>query len=401
MPAMNTTSCTFTPVGVIRNEATDVDRAYEYKHKTSRIILNDEMTAGLHGLEQHQYIDIIFFFHQSRSREPDGAFASRSPVRPNPIGITTVQLERREGNTLYVTGLDAVDNTPVLDIKAPDTSLLDAAGPVHESIRKKQPRRAIRKQIMANDTRSLLMTAAAMHGHYCPGLAMGVMAATHAMRHLRDENGPESDGLEDLLAIVETNNCFADGVQIVTGCSLGNNGLIFRDVGKTAITLADRSGNGLRIISRPESRDYIRSSFPGFEELYEQVIKNKDRSEEAVAAYKQSGTERSFGTLELDFDTLFDTKRVTVTVPDYAPSHHSEKCHHCGEDVMATRTVRVPANDGSGASESKPETSAGTPSAAAPQPVNSHNNAAILCFDCARVRPGTLDGGGIRLENQT
>ncbi|HBA40826.1 MAG TPA: tRNA (N6-threonylcarbamoyladenosine(37)-N6)-methyltransferase TrmO [Deltaproteobacteria bacterium] len=83
-------------------------------------------------MEQFSHIIVIFFMHQStfdlaadlvrRPRErPDmplvGAFAQRAKHRPNPIGITTVHLIEVKGNVLKVKGLDAIDGTPVLDIK--------------------------------------------------------------------------------------------------------------------------------------------------------------------------------------------------------------------------------------------------------------------------------------------
>ena len=72
---------------------------------------------------------------------------------------------------------------------------------------------------------------------------MGIKAAARAMKEL----GAKSTGMEEIVAIVETNSCFADGVQMVTGCSFGNNALIYRDYGKTAFTLAKRTGEGIRI----------------------------------------------------------------------------------------------------------------------------------------------------------
>ena len=57
----------------------------------------------------------------------------------------------------------------------------------------------------------------ALHGHFCPFLAIGVKAAARAVKEL----GISSTGMEEVVAIVETNNCFSDGVQFVTGCSLG------------------------------------------------------------------------------------------------------------------------------------------------------------------------------------
>lgn len=82
------------------------------------------------GLEAGDDVLVIFYFHQSGehplqvhprgdlSRPLRGVFATRAPVRPNPIGVTTVHIERIEETNLKVTGLDAIDGTPVLDIKS-------------------------------------------------------------------------------------------------------------------------------------------------------------------------------------------------------------------------------------------------------------------------------------------
>ena len=60
--------------------------------------------------------------------------------------------------------------------------------------------------------------------------------------------------MEELIAIVETNNCFSDGVQVVTGCTFGNNGLIYKDLGKTAVTVAKRDGTAIRIVLDPNMK---------------------------------------------------------------------------------------------------------------------------------------------------
>ncbi len=340
------------PVGVVRNKIKHPDDVRTLKHSESVVEVYEDYTSGLHLTESYDYLDILFNFHLSqitsaagdwmvttRSGEKKGVFASRSPLRPNLIGVTTVKVIERNGNRLKVTGLDAVDGTPVLDIKACDTSFFEdlEMEKYHATVMKNNPRVTIRKQIMAGDTGKLLIEAGKMHGHFCPGLAMGVMATTHGMQVL----DAESDGLEDLLAIVETNNCLADGVQLVTGCSFGNNSLIFYDVGKTAVTLTKRDGKGYRIISRPDSQAYIRESFPEFDNYYEEVVGRKNRDPEVVAAYRRSGVERSFGTLKLDFDRLFDTMWVDIDVPDYAPSHEDEICSRCGESVMASRVIKT------------------------------------------------------------
>ncbi len=385
-------------VGVVRNKCKNVKKAAGAKKLVSTIEVDEKYSDGLFMTEICGYLDILFYFHdlkkekianeftktiqgekswrvKTRAGEERGVFASRSPKRPNAIGVTAVRLIGRDGNKLRVTGLDAVDGTPVLDIKACDTSQFEEPetntgeqkesyknlyeGPheklhkveqkgshtgeqkeryfqgkeIHDSVMKSNPRITIWKHIMAGNTETLLMEAGKMHGHYCPGLAMGVMAATRAMQEIRID----SDGLEDLLAIVETNNCLSDGVQWVTGCSFGNNSLIFYDLGKMAFTLTKRDGNGIRFISRHESQDYIRASFPDFDEWYHRVVVQQSRDPEEIAAYRKKGIERAFGTLKLDVDRLFDIRQVKANIPDYAPSHESIRCAHCGESVMATR----------------------------------------------------------------
>jgi tRNA-Thr(GGU) m(6)t(6)A37 methyltransferase TsaA len=95
----------------------------------SRIVLDPALTEGLKGLGPGQRIMVVFCFHRSRgfdllqhpqgdrSRPRRGVFALRSPRRPNPIGVTVVELVAVEGNVLRVRGLDAINGTPVLDLK--------------------------------------------------------------------------------------------------------------------------------------------------------------------------------------------------------------------------------------------------------------------------------------------
>ncbi|GAG46914.1 unnamed protein product [marine sediment metagenome] len=98
----------------------------------AEIHLADHLAPGLGGLEHFSHIIVVYFMHQSsfdlktdlvrqpqgRSDMPEsGIFAQRAKHRPNPIGVTTVELVNVHGNVLTVKGLDAIDGTPVLDIK--------------------------------------------------------------------------------------------------------------------------------------------------------------------------------------------------------------------------------------------------------------------------------------------
>jgi tRNA-Thr(GGU) m(6)t(6)A37 methyltransferase TsaA len=95
----------------------------------SQIVLDPELEPGLQGVEPGQQLLVIFYFHRSRgyelqqhprgdrSRPKRGVFALRSPHRPNPIGVTVVDVLAVEGNILHVRGLDAINGTPLLDLK--------------------------------------------------------------------------------------------------------------------------------------------------------------------------------------------------------------------------------------------------------------------------------------------
>jgi tRNA-Thr(GGU) m(6)t(6)A37 methyltransferase TsaA len=83
--------------------------------------------AGLQGLEQFKHAQAIYWLHQSRrdlvlqspKHDPTrrGVFALRSPIRPNPIGVSTVEIVGIERNIVRVRGLDCVDGTPLIDLK--------------------------------------------------------------------------------------------------------------------------------------------------------------------------------------------------------------------------------------------------------------------------------------------
>jgi len=119
----------YRPIGHVENEYPEPGPPDAMQEVESRIILRPELTTGLQGLVAGQPIMVIFHLHLSRgyellqhprgdvSQPLRGVFALRSPHRPNPIGVSVVELLAVEGNVLRVRGLDAVNSTPVLDIK--------------------------------------------------------------------------------------------------------------------------------------------------------------------------------------------------------------------------------------------------------------------------------------------
>ena len=131
---------TLEPIGIVRSpysSTADVPKGLGAEHDARGVIeIRPELEDGLQDIEGFSHLHVIWVFHQSRGSEltawppaddrPHGVFATRSPQRPNPIGLTVVRLLGREGTTLQVDGLDMIDGTPVLDIKPYLSNVPDA-----------------------------------------------------------------------------------------------------------------------------------------------------------------------------------------------------------------------------------------------------------------------------------
>jgi tRNA (adenine37-N6)-methyltransferase len=117
------------PIGRVENGLPMSTPRNALMEAVSRIVVDPDLAPGLDGLEVESRILVVFHFHLAEdfelhqhprgdpSRPPRGVFALRSPRRPNPIGVAEVELLEIRGNVLLVRGLDAVDGTPVLDLK--------------------------------------------------------------------------------------------------------------------------------------------------------------------------------------------------------------------------------------------------------------------------------------------
>lgn len=183
--------------------------------------------------------------------------------------------------------------------------------------------------------REILERTGKLHGHFCPFVALGVKAGVHAMRKIDAEN----KGMEEVLAIVETNNCFSDGIQYSTGCSFGNNSLIFRDIGKTAVTLVRRGEKGTRLSVKPDASEYWEEKFPEYSELFEKVVEKREGGEEDSKRMMELSEKISFEVIEGEPEEFFKEETVSVDLPEYAPIHESFQCEKCGESVMGSRAV--------------------------------------------------------------
>jgi len=122
---------TLKPIGIVRKGIKRAAAKCDREKVVSDIIIDTSLTEALDGLEESSHIVVLYWMHQAMSGEVPlkvhprgkqellllGLFATRTPNRPNRIGIAMVRLLERQGNILRVEGLDAIDGTPVIDIK--------------------------------------------------------------------------------------------------------------------------------------------------------------------------------------------------------------------------------------------------------------------------------------------
>ena len=161
------------------------------------------------------------------------------------------------------------------------------------------------------------------HGHTCPGLAIGFQAAKVLMERLGVQRAPD----EELFAIVETDACGADAIQVMTGCTFGKGNFIFRNYGKHAFSLFDRKkGKGIRACLRPESF----KANPKYLSLSEKVQNDKASPEELVL-FRQMQRERTNKVLDADIESLFKVEEIPRDIPPKARMVASEICDFCGE----------------------------------------------------------------------
>lgn len=353
-------------IGIVRNDFDEPKSPDVMRNSESVIEVHPDYEEGLFEIETNNFLQVLFYLHLSegyelvsprRHGDERGVFASRSPHRPSPVGATVVELLERNENELKVQGLDAVNGTPVIDIK-PYADLFDNSSST-EIERKKNPRGTIRELIDHGDNEALLLEAGRLHGHFCPFLALGVVAAQYAVSEL----GNVAPDMEEAVAIVETNSCFSDGIQYVTGCTFGNNALIYRDYGKTAFTLTSRDGPGVRLYFSEDN--FLEEEYPGARELFEKVVEEREGTEEEERQLKESWREVGFDLVTRSAKDLFDIERIdSPDLPEYAPIYEDEYCGSCGEKFMAPKGIE--------------------------------KNGQCLCRDCAGEGYLQLDGSGLK-----
>jgi tRNA-Thr(GGU) m(6)t(6)A37 methyltransferase TsaA len=128
---MTVSTFSMQPIGYVGSpykNAREVPRGLGTQHSAEGVLeIKPEFELGLTDIEGFSHLFVIWAFDRSEGFElvgmppsdnrPHGVFATRSPKRPNPIGLTVVELLRRDGPRLHVRGVDMLDHTPILDIK--------------------------------------------------------------------------------------------------------------------------------------------------------------------------------------------------------------------------------------------------------------------------------------------
>ena len=147
--------------------------------------------------------------------------------------------------------------------------------------------------------------AIAFHGHWCPGLAIGVRAAQWALQ----EMGKASD--EEIVAVVETDMCGVDAIQALVGCTLGKGNLIFKDYGKNAFTFyRRRDGKAARLVFNSAIYGDVGQELSRLHR--KQLEEGLSPDEEKL--WKETRAEASKRVMEADLEALFEVKPAAEPV---------------------------------------------------------------------------------------
>lgn len=121
---------TLEPIGTVLTDAETIPRHWTLSDVKGQLVIDEKYLKGLKDIQAGQRIVVIFHFHKSApftsdllvqrppNRDQDmGVFSICSPRRPNPIGMSVLDVLARDGNIIYVQGLDILNGTPILDLK--------------------------------------------------------------------------------------------------------------------------------------------------------------------------------------------------------------------------------------------------------------------------------------------
>ncbi len=180
-------------------------------------------------------------------------------------------------------------------------------------------------------SKTLIEKTKDFHGHWCPGLAIGIRAAELAIQKL----GKSEEA--DLVAVLETDMCGGDAIQVLTGCTFGKGNLIHRDFGKMAFSFFDRTeGKGFRAL--------FNSGIQGEAGKELRTLMNK-AAEGTISEPEQRRLEELRQALpdtymNADLEKMFFITELPTPAPRPARVLQSLACTACGEMTMESRTRR-------------------------------------------------------------
>ncbi len=167
------------------------------------------------------------------------------------------------------------------------------------------------------------------HGHCCPGLTIGYLAAKAALAHLKVERAED----EELVAIVESDGCGIDAIQVLLGCTIGKGNLIYKDYGKQAYTIGNRkTGQAVRVVMTGDMVPLTPE-----QEAIRTAVFSGHATPEQEAAWQKLQSERTARLLATPFEQVFKLQDVELKLPSEAKIFNSVICEYCGEKVMEAR----------------------------------------------------------------
>jgi formylmethanofuran dehydrogenase subunit E len=164
------------------------------------------------------------------------------------------------------------------------------------------------------------------HGHICPGIAVGYRAALYAARLL----GMEGKRLDSSHFVIAYNNvCGLDGIQVITGCSIGNAGLFIDNRGKQAFSfISKKDGKGIRLALAVPL--WLSDEPVALHHKVRQGVATEEEKRDFIAQRERRG----FEMLDYADEEMFFVSEAAAEPDTAARLHPAERCETCGENVM-------------------------------------------------------------------
>lgn len=181
-------------------------------------------------------------------------------------------------------------------------------------------------------SQELIQKTIDFHGHWCPGLAIGVRAAEWALT----EMGKSAD--EEIVAVVETDMCGVDAIQFLTSCTFGKGNLIYKDYGKNAFSFYRREDEkAMRLIVKSNLHGDAGETLGRLH----RKMSTEGLTPEEEEEWKDVRAMISSRVMKLGLTDIFDIKATLEPLPKKARILASLVCDSCGETAMETRTRRM------------------------------------------------------------